>query len=104
MQFSGPELEGILSRQESAVAIYDEDSYYVDIVQPQVALREAKRVTCFGVGNRKRIRYLRRSRQQYQLHDGSRVTRRLRGEVGPLGDQRRMREHRWKVRDHPFRR
>ena len=104
MQFTAWELEEILRLQDSDVEIYNEDSHLLGVVRPNVALREVKRVPCFGVGNRKRIRYLRLARQQFPLNAGSSTTKRLQGQNGPIGDRRTKREHRWNVEVHPFRR
>lgn len=94
MQFINPELEAILSQQESEVEIRDQNSFHIGRVPPDAAIREIRRAPYVGVGNATRVRFIRRTRARFPLNGGSITTRRLQGENGPLGDQRRIREHR----------
>lgn len=96
MQFSGQQLEAILSTQDEEVEVYDSEGFLRGQVRPRVAVR----ITCagnyVGIGNRRRIRYLRPLNAVFdlrRLHDASRTTRRVRNDLDQLVGGPWVREH-----------
>src|SRR3990170_68722 len=96
MQFAGQQLEAILSVQDRAVAVYDSDGFLRDEVRPKTAVRIAAAGNYVGIGNRRRIRYLRPLNGTFdlrRLHDASRTTRRVTNDEGQLIGGPWFREH-----------
>jgi hypothetical protein len=102
MQFEGAELTGILRRQTEAVQIHDRIGRTVDVQTPGAAVLTAATGTCVGVGNERRIRFLRPMTTSWGLNSGSQTTRPMRadgtgkyyGSGQLLGNPHTLREHR----------
>ena len=97
MQFAGGQLATILNAQNQEVEVYDSEGFLRGEVRPQIAVRIASRGNYVGVGNRRRIRYLRPLDGVFdirRLHDASRTTRRVKNDRGQLISGPWFREHR----------
>jgi hypothetical protein len=96
MQFEGSVLLEILNRQIEPVEVYDSGG----VLQPRkLAPKTAARMSglYFGVGNRRRVRYLRPvngAGSVKDLNNGSHTTMRLRGPGRSLLGGKWLREHR----------
>jgi hypothetical protein len=87
VQFQNPELRQIISGQTEDVKVYDFDGFLRGALTPKQALRFVTGEYYFGVGHRKRIRYIRPHRSVMsagQLHAASRMTQRVRLTDGRL--------------------
>ena len=95
MQFEAEQLIDILTNQESAVEIKNENSFSVGTVSPRTGAKIAATGRYVGVGNSHRIRYLRRlgsiSRLPIQLN----TLQRIRNAGGEIAAARPNLEHRW---------
>jgi hypothetical protein len=81
MLFDGQELREIISRTPNEIELRDEDGRcYRRVSSAEALVLDAD--LFIGIGNRRRIRFLRRRTQRFVLNAGSRTTRRLQGEGG----------------------
>jgi|GEM_PF-4452826 len=81
MQFQNPQLQQIISGQTENVMVYDFDGFLRGTLTPKQALRFVAGDCYFGVGHRKRIRYIRPQRSVIsagQIHAASCTTQRIR--------------------------
>jgi hypothetical protein len=93
MLFEGEELREIIGRTTNAIELRNEYGRCYRFVSSAEAL--ALDLNLFiGIGNRHRIRSLRRRTQQFALNAGSHTTQRLRGEGGKNIAHPLVREHR----------
>jgi len=96
MQFAGGQLEEILNGQNQEVEVYDSDGFLRGQVRPRIAVRIASAGNYVGVGNRRRIHYLRPLNGAFdirRLHDASRTTRRVRNDQDQFVGGPWVREH-----------
>ena len=84
MQFDGPRLIDILGDQSEDVGVKSGSYGIVAVVSPSEALQLAETGLYFGVGNKRRIRFLRRVGASAVLNAGSRTTQRIRNEAGAV--------------------
>jgi hypothetical protein len=102
MQFDGEELRQILKRQTEGVEVYDAAGFARGELAAALAARMALSAYV-GVGNRRRIRYLRPLKgasDPNDLHNGSRTTTRVKGTLDQFLGCELMREHRrYSLRD-----
>jgi hypothetical protein len=93
MLFHGEDLRAVLSKTENAVEICNEHGRCYRTVSSTEAL--ALDLDLFiGIGNRRRIRFLRTRTQKFALNAGSRTTQRLKGEAEMNIAHPLVREHR----------
>ena len=96
MQFYGDELKKILGGQDKSVEVYDSGGFLRGEFSSSVAARMMLQ-GYVGVGNRRRIRYLRPLNTAHELSDlrnGSRTTKRAKGDSGQFLGGHTLREHR----------
>ena len=92
MQFDGDTLRGILEGQACDLDIHDANGFPRGKKLPaQIVLKYAELGLYVGVGNRKRIRYIRPRASVTLLNEGSRTTVRLRAGDVPVPPM--IREH-----------
>ena len=93
MLFDGDELKEILSRTPNGIEFRNEYGRRIRVLGSTEAL--ALDLDLFiGVGNRRRIRFLRRRSQRFMISSGSRTTRRLRNAAGLMIAHPLIRDHR----------
>ena len=93
MLFDGQELREIIGRTPSGIELRNEHGRYCRILRTDGAL--ALDLDLFvGIGNRHRIRFLRRRTQKFAVNAGSRTTQRLKGEAGVNIAHPLFRQHR----------
>jgi len=93
MLFDGQELREILGRTPNEIELRNGNGRSCRILSKADAL--ALDLDLFiGVGNRRRIRFLRSRTQQFALNSGSHTTRRLKGEAEVNIAHPLVREHR----------
>lgn len=93
MLFDGRELREIISRTPNEIELRNEHGRCYRMLSSADAL--VLDLDLFvGIGNRRRIRFLRRRTQRFALNAGSNTTQRLKGEGGINIAHPRVREHR----------
>lgn len=93
MLFEGDELREIISRIPNKIELRNEYGRYCRTLSIAEAL--ALDVDLFiGVGNRRRIRFLRSRTRKFALNAGSQTTERLKSDAGVHISHPLMREHR----------
>ncbi len=93
MLLDDQELHEVLARTETAIELRTEYGRCYRVVSRDEAL--ALNLDLFvGVGNRRRIRFLRRRTQMFTLNGGSRTTQRVKDERGVNIAHPLVREHR----------
>jgi len=93
MLFDGQELREIIARTPNEIELRNEYGRRRRILSRADAL--ALDLDLFiGVGNRRRIRFLRSRTQQFALNAGSHTTQRLKGEADVNISHPKVREHR----------
>lgn len=93
MQYSGKQLLSILRAQKEFVGIKSDARMLVAILSPDEAVELAETGLYFGVGHRRRIRFLRRANQTATLNSGSSTTQRIRNDAGLIIAARPFVEH-----------
>jgi hypothetical protein len=96
LQFYGDELKQILRFQDKPVEVYDSGGFLRGEISGALAARMMLDAYV-GIGNRRRIRYLRPLSTACELSDlrnGSRTTKRVRGNSGQFLGGHTLREHR----------
>ena len=93
MIFDGQKLREIISRTPGAIELRNEHGRCYRSLSSTEALGLDLGLFV-GIGNRRRIRFLRSRTQQYAVNAGSRTTLRLRGEAGVHIAHPLVREHR----------
>lgn len=96
MQFSGQQLGTILQQQGAEVAVYDAHGSFRGNVSPHAAVRIIAEREYVGIGNKRRIRYIRPlwgTMSPEALRNGSRTTRRIRNDHGVIIAPRLHVEH-----------
>ena len=94
MQFDGDALAGILAQQKQDVALRDANGYTCGDIPAALALRMVEHDLYFGIGNRRRIRYLRPCAQSRRdWCGGSHTTRRMKDASGVVFSAPLIREH-----------
>ena len=97
IQFYDEQLKKILAQQETAVAVYDSDSFTRGHLAPELALRLVTNGRYIGIGSPNRIRAVRPLRGAFEirdLHRASHTTRRVRNDAGELCAADWVRKHR----------
>lgn len=97
MQFSGEQLDAILKQQIVEVAVYDVQGFFRGNVRPLAATRIIAEREYVGIGNKRRIRYIRplgAAGSLGDLNNGSRTTCRVRNDSGVIIAPRLHVEHR----------
>jgi hypothetical protein len=87
MQFEGEELRGILNQQSDLVAIHDRCGFpRGEALEPLLAIKSVGLDLYVGVGNRRRIRYLRplADAARPPWRGGSHTTERIRNDWGVI--------------------
>jgi len=93
MLFDDQELREVLAQTENVIELHNEHGRPVREICRDEAL--AFDLDLFvGIGNRRRIRFLRRRTQKFALNSGSRTTERLKGEAEKNIAHPFIREHR----------
>lgn len=93
MMFEGEELLEVLGRTEDGIELRNEYGRYCRVLSKAEAL--ALNLDQFvGIGNRRRIRFLRQRSQRFAIHAGSRTTRRMTNGHGINISHPLIREHR----------
>jgi hypothetical protein len=93
MLFESQELREIISRTPNEIELRNEHGRCCRILSSADAL--ALDLDLFvGIGNRRRIRFLRSRTRMFALTSGSHTTQRLKGEAGVNIAHPRVREHR----------
>jgi len=96
MQFSGQQLGAILNQQGAEVAVYDAHGSFRGNVGPHAAVRIIAEREYVGIGNKRRIRYIRPlwgAASLAALRNGSRTTCRVRNDDGVIIAPRPHVEH-----------
>ena len=93
MLFDGQELREIVGRTLNLIELRNEHGRCCRILSSTQAL-DLDLDLFVGIGNRRRIRFLRRRTQQLAVNAGSHTTQRLRGETGIYIAHPLVREHR----------
>lgn len=93
MLFDGQELREIIGLTPNPIELRNEYGRCCRILSHAEAL-DLDLDRFIGVGNRRRIRFLRLRTQKYRLNAGSHTTQRLKGEGGMNIAQPLIREHR----------
>jgi hypothetical protein len=96
MQFSGEQLSAILTQQNAEVAIYDGQGFFRGNVRASAAVRMIGEREFVGIGNKRRIRYLRplwAASHLSDLNHASRTTCRIRNDGGVIIAPRPYVEH-----------
>ena len=97
MQFYAEQLRKILEQQESAVAVYDADSFTRGRIPPRLALQLVDGGRYVGIGSMNRIRAVRPLRGAFaiaDLHRASHTTERIRNDAGELYAAKWVLKHR----------
>ena len=93
MLFDGQELREVLGRTLKGIELRNEHGRCRRVLSSDEAL--ALDLDLFvGIGNRKRIRFLRSRTQKFEVNAGSRTTQRAKGEAGLNIAHPLVREHR----------
>lgn len=93
MLFVGQELRELIARTPNTIELRNERGRYCRLLSGAEAL--ALDLNLFvGIGNLRRIRFLRCRTQMFALNGGSQNTRRLKGEAGVNIAHPLVREHR----------
>jgi len=93
MLFDGQELREIIGRTPNAIELRNEHGRCCRLLSSSEAL--ALDLDLFvGIGNRRRIRFLRSRTREFAINAGSRTTLRLKGEAGVNISHPLVREHR----------
>lgn len=93
MVFEGQELRDLITRTPNDIELHNAHGRCCRMLSIVDAL--ALDLDLFvGIGNRRRIRFLRSRTQQFALNAGSHTTRRLKGETGLNITHPLIREHR----------
>ena len=99
MLFHGEELRDILGRTSNLIELRNEFGRCTRMLSAAEAL--ALDLDLFvGVGNRRRLRFLRPLTQTFELNGGSRTTQRVKGESGMNIAHPLIREHRLTRKSH----
>jgi len=93
MLFDSQELRAVLGITPNAIELRDEHGRCHRIVSKNEAL-ELDLDLFVGIGNRRRIRFLRSRAQRFSLNSGSRTTQRLKDASGANIAHPLIREHR----------
>jgi hypothetical protein len=96
MQFSGKQLDTILKQQSVEVAVYDGQGFLKGKVRPLAAMRLTERCEYVGIGNKRRIRYIRPlwgAGSLGDLNNASCTTCRIRNDLGVIIASRPHLEH-----------
>jgi hypothetical protein len=93
MLFDGQELSEIISRTPNEIELRNQQGRCCRMLSSTEAL--ALDLDLFiGIGNRRRIRFLRRRSEKFAVNAGSHTTQRLKGEAGANIAHPLVREHR----------
>ncbi len=93
MVLNGTELRDVLSQTENAIELRNEPGRCIRTISSQEAL--ALDLDLFvGIGNLRRIRFLRARNQRWSLNNGSRTTKRMTNGFGTVIATPQIREHR----------
>jgi hypothetical protein len=93
MIIDGEELRNILGRTDNAIELRNDHGRCVRLISSHEAI--ALNLDLFvGIGNRRRIRFLRRRTKCFTLNGGSRTTQRLKDDRGRNFAHPLIREHR----------
>jgi hypothetical protein len=93
MLFDGQELREIVGRTPNEIELRNEHGRCCRILSSAEAL--ALDLDLFvGIGNQRRVRFLRRRTQKFTLNAGSHTTQRLKGEAGVNIAHPLLQEHR----------
>ena len=93
MLFHGAELREVIDRTPNPIELHNEYGRCVRVLSSGEAL--ALDLDLFiGIGNRRRIRFLRGPTRNFSVNAGSRTTQRLKGEGGVNIAHPLVREHR----------
>lgn len=93
MIFDGLDLQTILAKSDNQIELRNEHGRRVRLISSQDAL--ALNLDLFvGIGNRRRIRFLRARTREFSLNGGSRTTMRLTDRGGVNISHPLIREHR----------
>jgi hypothetical protein len=96
MMLDGRELRDVLSRTENAIELRNEHGRHCRMLSRDEAL--ALDLDLFiGIGNRRRVRFLRCRTQLFALNAGSRTTQRITDDYGNNIAHPQIREHRPRV-------
>ena len=93
MLFDGQELRAVLGNTENAIELRNEHGGCHRVVSKDEAL-SLDLDLFIGIGNRRRIRFLRLRTQRFSLNAGSRTTQRLKDASGTNIAHPLIREHR----------
>ncbi len=93
MKFYGAELREMVAHTTSTIELQNEYGRLCTTLSSAQALKLDLDVF-EGIGNLKRIRFLRPRTENFELHAGSRTTRRLKGKAGVHIAHPIIREHR----------
>ena len=93
MLFDGAELRDIIDRTPDVIELRNEHGRCCRILS-SVEARALDLDLFVGIGNRRRIRFLRWRTRKFTLNAGSHTTQRLKGEVGVNIAHPLVREHR----------
>jgi hypothetical protein len=93
MLFHGAELREVIDRTPNPIELHNEYGRCVRVLSSGEAL--ALDLDLFiGIGNRRRIRFLRSRTRKFAVNAGSRTTQRLKGEAGINIAHPLLQEHR----------
>jgi hypothetical protein len=93
MLFGGEELRDVISRTPNEIELRNEHGRCCRVLSIAEAL--ALDLDLFiGIGNRKRIRFVRPRTQKYTINSGSRTTQRVKNDAGTNVAHPLIREHR----------
>jgi hypothetical protein len=93
MLFGGEELRDVISRTPNEIELRNEHGRCCRVLSIAEAL--ALDLDLFiGIGNRKRIRFVRPRTQKYTINSGSRTTQRVKNDAGTNIAHPLIREHR----------
>ena len=93
MLFDGLELRAIVGRTSSVIELRNDNGRCCQILSSAEAL-DLDLDLFVGIGNRRRIRFLRWRTRRFAVNAGSHTTRRMRGEAGVYIAHPLVREHR----------
>jgi hypothetical protein len=93
MLFQGQELRELIARTSKEIEFRNEHGRCCRLFSSAEAL-SLDMDLYVGIGNRRRIKFLRRRTQKFAVNAGSHTTQRLKGEAGVTIAHPRVREHR----------
>ena len=93
MLFDGKQLHDVLERSTRQIELHNEQGRCCRLLSPDEALK-LNLDLFIGIGNRRRIRFLRPRTQQWTLNAGSQTTKRITDRAGVHIAHPQIREHR----------